>query len=54
MLKELTQCTMNCKQFLICKSGCIKPKIITNYTENNDKILTLKKCINSRYFKCMR
>ena len=44
----------SCKQYSICKSGCIGQKIIANYTENEDKVLTLKKCINSRDPKCMR
>ena len=44
----------SCKQYSICKSGCIGQKIIANYTENEDKVLTLKKCINSRDSKCMR
>lgn len=43
-----------CKQYPICKSGCIGQKIIANYTESDDKVLTLKKCINSRDPKCMR
>lgn len=43
-----------CNEYSICKSGCIGQKIIANYTESNDKILTLKKCINSRDPKCMR
>ena len=29
-------------------------KIIANYTESDDKVLTLKRCINSRDPKCMR
>ena len=44
----------SCKQYSICKSGCIGQKIIANYTENNDKVLTLKRCINSKDPKCMR
>ena len=43
-----------CKQYSICKSGCIGQKIIANYTESDDKVLTLKRCINSRDPKCMR
>ena len=43
-----------CEQYSICKSGCIGQKIIANYTENVDKVLTLKRCINSRDPKCMR
>lgn len=43
-----------CDKYSICKSGCIGQKIITNYTESNNKVLTLKKCINSRDPKCMR
>ncbi len=43
-----------CEQYSICKSGCIGQKIIANYTESDDKILTLKRCINSRDPKCMR
>ncbi len=44
----------SCEQYSICKSGCIGQKIIANYTDNEDKVLTLKKCINSRDPKCMR
>ena len=44
----------SCKQYSICKSGCIGQKIIANYTNNKDKVLTLKSCINSRDPKCMR
>lgn len=44
----------SCEQYSICKSGCIGQKIIANYTENTDKVLTLKKCINTRDPKCMR
>ena len=43
-----------CEQYSICKSGCIGQKIIANYTESEDKVLTLKRCINSRDPKCMR
>lgn len=44
----------SCGQYSVCKSGCIGQKIIANYTENQDKILTLKKCIDARDPKCMR
>ena len=44
----------SCEQYSICKSGCIGQKIIANYTESEDKVLTLKRCINSRDPKCMR
>lgn len=44
----------SCGQYPICKSGCIGQKIIANYTESNDKVLTLKMCINTRDPKCMR
>lgn len=44
----------SCEQYYICKSGCIGQKIIANYTESYDKVLTLKRCINSRDPKCMR
>ena len=44
----------SCEQYSICKSGCIGQKIIANYTDNKDKVLTLKSCINSRDPKCMR
>ena len=44
----------SCEQYSICKSGCIGQKIIANYTNNKDKVLTLKRCINSRDPKCMR
>ena len=43
-----------CQQYSVCKSGCIGQKIISNYTESEDKVLTLKKCINTRDPKCMR
>lgn len=43
-----------CEQYSICRSGCIGQKIIANYTESDDKVLTLKRCINSRDPKCMR
>ena len=43
-----------CDQYSICKSGCIGQKIIANYTQGDDKVLTLKKCINSKDPKCMR
>lgn len=43
-----------CEQYSICKSGCIGQKIIANYTESENKVLTLKRCINSRDPKCMR
>lgn len=48
-----TTCS-TCKQYTICKSGCIGQKIIANYTESKDKALALKNCINSRDPKCMR
>ncbi|MEE3343755.1 MAG: radical SAM protein [Bacilli bacterium] len=44
----------NCEQYSICRSGCIGQKIIANYTDNLDKVLTLKRCINSKDPKCMR
>ena len=44
----------SCEQYPICKSGCIGQKIIANYTDSNDKVLMLKRCINSRDSKCMR
>lgn len=43
-----------CKNYKICKSGCIGQKIIANYTENEDKVMILKECINSKDPKCMR
>lgn len=43
-----------CKDYKICKSGCIGQKIIANYAEDKDKIKVLRKCINSRDPKCMR
>ncbi|MBP3445382.1 MAG: SPASM domain-containing protein [Bacilli bacterium] len=43
-----------CERYSICKSGCIGQKIIANYTESDNKVLTLKRCINSRDPKCMR
>ena len=45
---------LSCRQYSICKSGCIGQKIIANYTESDDKILTLKRCINLKDPKCMR
>lgn len=44
----------SCKQYSTCKSGCIGQKIIANYTENEDKVLNLKRCIDTRDPKCMR
>lgn len=44
----------NCTNYSICKGGCIGQKIISNYEKNNDKVKTLKKCINSKDPKCMR
>lgn len=44
----------SCEQYSICKSGCIGQKIIANYTDNKDKVLTLKRCINSRDPKCLK
>lgn len=44
----------SCEQYSICKSGCIGQKIIANYTGSNDKVLMLKRCINSRDPNCMR
>ena len=44
----------SCDKYSICKSGCIGQRNITNYTESNNKALTLKKFINERNFKCMR
>ena len=44
----------SCKKYSICKSGCIGQKIINNYVESDNKVLTLKKCINSKDPKCMR
>ncbi len=43
-----------CEKYSICKSGCIGQKIIANYIEGKDKVLALKRCINSRDPKCMR
>ncbi len=44
----------SCKQYPVCKSGCIGQKIIANYADSNNKVLMLKRCINSRDPKCMR
>lgn len=44
----------SCKQYSICKSGCIGQKIIANYKQNEDKVKVLKRSINSRDPKCMR
>lgn len=44
----------SCKKYPICRSGCIGQKIIANYTEGDDKVIALKKCIDSRDPKCMR
>lgn len=43
-----------CEQYSICRSGCIGQKIIANYTDSENKVSTLKRCINSRDPKCMR
>lgn len=43
-----------CSNYSVCKSGCIGQKIIANYNENENKVQTLKKCINSKDPKCMR
>lgn len=45
---------LSCEQYSICKSGCIGQKIISNYTDSQDKVLTLKRCIHSKDPKCMR
>lgn len=47
-------CCLSCEQYSICKSGCIGQKMIANYIESDDKVLTLKRCINSKDPKCMR
>lgn len=47
-------CCSSCEQYSICKSGCIGQKMIANYIESDDKVLTLKRCINSKDPKCMR
>lgn len=44
----------SCNQYSICKSGCIGQKIIANYTQDEDKMKILRRCINSRDPKCMR
>lgn len=44
----------SCSNYSTCKSGCIGQKIIANYTEDDDKVFILKKCINSKDPKCMR
>lgn len=44
----------SCKQYSICKSGCIGQKIIANYEQSEDKVKVLKRCINFRDPKCMR
>lgn len=46
----------NCKEYSICRSGCIGQKIIANYSEDGgkDKILALKKCIDTKDPKCLR
>ncbi len=44
----------NCSQYPICKSGCIGQKIIANYTKSDNKVLTLKRCIQEKDPKCMR
>lgn len=43
----------SCKQYSVCKSGCIGQKIIANYSIGNQEKI-LKKCINARDPKCMR
>lgn len=44
----------SCNQYSICRSGCTGQKIIANYTQNEDKVKVLRRCINSRDPKCMR
>ncbi len=44
----------SCKQYNICKSGCIGQKIIANYEQSEDKVKVLKRCINFRDPKCLR
>lgn len=44
----------SCNQYSICKSGCIGQKIIANYTQYEDKMKILRRCINSRDPKRMR
>ena len=44
----------SCKNYKICKSGCIGQKIIANYSDAEDNFKVLEKCINSRDPKCMR
>ena len=44
----------SCRQYNICKSGCIGQKIIANYTQDEDKVKVLKKCINTKDPKCLR
>ena len=44
----------SCSQYSICKSGCIGQKIIAKYSQDDDKVKVLTRCINSRDPKCMR
>ena len=52
-LNTNNSCSSCCK-YAVCKSGCIGQKIIANYTESENKILTLKKCINTKDPMCMK
>ena len=48
-----TSCS-KCKDYAICKSGCLGQKIIATYEEDRDKDKVLRRCIQSRDPKCMR
>lgn len=43
-----------CEQYEVCKGGCIGQKIIANYVDGDDKVLTLQKCMNKKDPKCLR
>ena len=43
-----------CKNYKICKGGCIGQKIIANYTNQKDKVKELKRCIDAKDPKCLR
>lgn len=56
LLRELNteNSCKSCKDYKICKSGCIGQKIIAGYNKNEDIYTNLKKCINSKDPKCMK
>ena len=42
----------SCKQYSVCKGGCIGQKILRNFVESEDKVLSFKKCINEKDPMC--